>query len=366
MPIIIRVVDWWAGRIDDPVERLRFLSGAARPGQPKYRGRRLLAFAPVVLLLFTAPAHEPSPALPTPEAIRVEATPDVWLVDKTSAFEAYSNGLRIDNRFSVTNHPRSYLAFSVIHPDDALGERRSNPAGIIFHTTESLQAPFEAEQNAKLESIGESLLDYVRRKRAYNFVIDRFGRVYRVVPESDAANHAGYSIWSDADWIYLNLNESFLAVSFETRTVPGQSDASVNPAQLHSAAMLTETLRKRYGIPARNCVTHAQVSVNPDSMRIGYHLDWASSFPFEQVGLPDNYDLPLSAITLFGLEYDSDFVRRGGARLYEEAHSAEQELVDQARAARVQASAYRRSLQRRYKKRLAIVRGETNQTEQEE
>jgi N-acetyl-anhydromuramyl-L-alanine amidase AmpD len=45
-----------------------------------------------------------------------------------------------------------------------------------------------------LKRIGESLLAYVRRKQAYNFVIDRFGRVYRVVPESDAANHAGNSI----------------------------------------------------------------------------------------------------------------------------------------------------------------------------
>ena len=38
--------------------------------------------------------------------------------------------------------------------------------------------------------LGESLLEYVRRGRAYHYLIDRFGRVYRVVAESDAANHA--------------------------------------------------------------------------------------------------------------------------------------------------------------------------------
>jgi len=42
--------------------------------------------------------------------------------------------------------------------------------------------------------------------------------------------------------------------------------------------MLTDMLRKRYGIPAGNCVTHAQVSVNPSNLLIGYHIDWASSF----------------------------------------------------------------------------------------
>ena len=34
----------------------------------------------------------------------------------------------------------------------------------------------------------------------YNFLIDRFGRVYRVVQESDAANHAGNSIWAEPSW----------------------------------------------------------------------------------------------------------------------------------------------------------------------
>ena len=85
-------------------------------------------------------------------------------------------------------------------------------------------------------------------------MIDRFGRVYRIVRESDAAEHAGYSVWSDDAWLYLNLNESFLGISFETKTEPGQEQPTVSPAQIHAAAVLTEMLRGRYGISAGNCV----------------------------------------------------------------------------------------------------------------
>ena len=78
--------------------------------------------------------------------------------------------------------------------------KRSEPVGIVFHSTESQQAPFEAGHNETLKKIGESLLDYLRRRRSYHFLIDRFGRVYSLVAETDAANHAGYSVWADEQW----------------------------------------------------------------------------------------------------------------------------------------------------------------------
>jgi hypothetical protein len=369
------MAEWFAGQIPSPLLRLRFLREfMPRNREPDLKRKspksRFLMALPIVVLLFTAPASvRPANEIPRlssakimsaavqSAAVQVEQpTPEIWQVEKTDAFETYSNGLRIDNRFSVVSHPRSYRVFPAARPDDISGERRSVPAGIVFHTTESLQAPFESEQNSRLKRIGESLLDYVRFKRAYNFVIDRFGRVYRVVPESDAANHAGNSIWSDGKWLYINLNESFLGVSFETQTVPGQAEAAVNPAQVRSAAMLTDMLRRRYGIPAGNCVTHAQVSVNASSMRIGYHLDWASSFPFEQLGLPDNYALPLPAVSVFGFEYDSNFQRRAGGRMYLEAQLADQVFRDRAAAAHVPVLAYRNIWQKRYRSQLAAVR----------
>src|ERR1019366_1882159 len=105
--------------------------------------------------------------------------------------------------------------------------------------------------------IGESLLECVRRRQAYNFVLDRFGRVYRVVPEDEAANHSGNSAWADENWFYVNLNESFLGISFEAASpapprATAQNEAGIGPAQVRSAAMLIEMLRHRYQMPASN------------------------------------------------------------------------------------------------------------------
>src|SRR5574341_2120807 len=69
------------------------------------------------------------------------------------------------------------------------------------------------------------------------FLIDRFGRVWRVVRETDAANHAGWSVWADEHWVYLNLNDSFLAVAFEASS---GAPAPVNPAQVRAGRALVE------------------------------------------------------------------------------------------------------------------------------
>jgi hypothetical protein len=375
------LADWIAGQIPHSLLRLRFLQAVmVREDlypRTSYKSWFLVALL-VVLLLFTVPTPAPKvraanenprrsqAASPRPVTVQVKQPPEIWQVEGTDAFETYSNGLRIDNRFSVANRPRSYLAFSATRPEDVRGERRSVPAGIVFHTTESLQAPFEADQNSALKDISKSLLAYVKSKRAYHFLIDRFGRVYRVVRENDAANHAGNSIWSDGDWLYLNLNQSFLAVSFETQTLLGQEESAVNPAQLRSGAMLTDMLRKRYDIPAGNCVTHAQVSANSSNLRIGFHFDWASSFPFEQLGLPDNYVLPLPAVSQAGFQYDSSFERRAGPRIYREAELAEQALRDRAAAAHLEVPVYRTALQTRYRRQLAALRRDTSPMDEEE
>jgi hypothetical protein len=357
-------VEWCAKRIDDPVTRLKFLRSVTPLGFPRPRLRRwqyglaamvmlailgsfLIARAttrlkPVRAAAHAAPVYDPSAAPPAPS---------VWMVEKSAESETYSNGLRIDTRFEAPNHRRAYVAFPAGQPDDAPGVHRSAPAGIVFHTTESRQLPFEASANGALKEVGEGLIGFVCRRHAYHYLIDRFGRVYRIVPESDAADHAGYSVWSDDEWLYVNLNESFLGISFETKTEPGQEDPAVTPAQIRSAAMLTEMLRRRYIIPAGNCVTHAQVSVNPDNMRVGYHTDWASSFPFAQLGLPDNYARPLPAMVTFGFEYDETFAKRAGTRLYAGVELAEEELARDAAGRPV--AELRKELRKRYRARLA-------------
>jgi len=144
------------------------------------------------------------------------------------------------------------------NPEGTDGESGPIPPEIVYHTTESLQAPFESSQNNLLKRVGESLIDYVRRGRCYNFLIDRFGRVFRIVNETDAADHAGHSVWADDRYIYVNLNDSFIGISFEAQTRDGEDRSSAGNAQVRAAAMLTEMLRSRYKIAAGNCVTHAQ------------------------------------------------------------------------------------------------------------
>jgi hypothetical protein len=365
-----------ASRISDPVARLRFLQAAAplacfpTPLRWLRSLRRFLAhnamarfvlltaaglatLASVVLLVTSTHAEAlPAPRQPIRPAPVAEAPPTkVWVVENSGPEETYSNGLRIDNRYLVSHYPRSYLAFPADHRGPPV--RRYDPAGIVFHTTESHQVPFEADQNDELRRVGESLLEYVKRKFAYHFLIDRFGRVFRVVAESDAADHAGPSLWADSRWLYVNLNRSFLGVSFEARTEPGQSDSGASPAQIRAAAMLTEMLRSRYGIAAENCVTHAQVSVNPANMQVGYHTDWASGFPFEQVGLPNNYAQALPAVWAFGFLASADFRAATGERMAEGVDRAEETLRAGAQAERSTVLAYRKRLQEGYRQRLA-------------
>jgi hypothetical protein len=363
-PTLQPLVEWQAGRIDDPLMKLKYLRGVVpRLEQSNRRIHVVLRFLPLVLVLATVSAclvRAMVQVEPLPPHIRhikapvlgSEGLPDVWQVEGTKDWEIYSNGLRIDNRFSVGNHPRSYQAYRVDHPEEAVEPRGTRPAGIVFHSTESQQAPFEAGRNRQLKQVAESLVEYVRQHHSYNFLIDRFGRVFRIVYESDAADHAGHSVWSDRELLYVNLNESFLGVSFEAKTEPGQEVPAVSPAQLRAASMLVEMLRARYGISAINCVTHAQVSVNPSNMRVGYHTDWASSFPFEQLGLPNNYDQPTAAVTSFGFEADAVFLRIAGSRLYNGVDLAEEKLRERAADRGLEIGVYRGMLQRLYRERF--------------
>ena len=378
MPKFRAWVDGVAGSISDPVHRLRFLKAVAPVAEirEERRGRSwspsirvllfLTAFAAVLVSISfvraNARAAPPVPRRATAAAPlpKLRQASDVWRVEERGASEVYSNGLRVDNTFVVSHRPRSYLAF----PPDDTGPpvKRSEPAGIVFHSTESQQAPFEAGHNETLKKIGESLLDYLRRRRSYHFLVDRFGRVYRIVAETDAANHAGHSVWADARWLYVNLNDSFFGVAFEARTGGAQAEPQMTAAQVRSGGMLAEMLRARHKIPAENCVTHAQVSVNPSNMRIGYHVDWASEFPFEDLGLPNRYAAALPSIWRFGFEGDESFRSVAGFELRAGMDSAAAILEERAVAAGLRPGAYRKQLQQEYRRKLAAVRSDTSET----
>jgi hypothetical protein len=359
-----RYVDWRAKRISDPIDKLHYLRCAMddRIGpskRPVWKRLSAGVFAMIaVSLLMPAPTvvSDVSPISHRqmfPESARnvpPQSYSDVWLVEETEQEEIFSNGLLIDNHFSTPNQPRFYQALDRKHGMTPSTDWRSQPVGIVYHTTESAIAPFEAERNDTLKRISQVVLTNLRDKRSYNFFIDRFGRVLRLVEETSAANHAGNSIWADENWAYLNLNNSFLGIAFEAQTGTSEASPVINPAQIHAGRVLTEMLRAKYKIPRENCVTHAQVSVNPSNMLIGYHTDWAGGFPFAGIGLGDNYDLPLVSLSDFGFEYDGLFRRAIGSNFWRGIPAAESQLEQDAAASGQSSSAYRTSLQHRYRK----------------
>ena len=299
--------------------------------------------APRSLTRRLAPFDAPS------AAILPNTPPKVWLVERDGSVEIYSNGLRVETEFLTSTQTRAYRAF------DRQSWRASGvetrPAGIVFHTTESRMAPFEPSQNSRLQRNGRALLSYIAKNRLYHFVIDRFGRVFRVVAETDYANHAGRSLWADDRHIYWSLNQSFLGVAFEAQTeaeAAGAGDIATR-AQIDAARVLTEMLRFKYGIAAADCVTHAQVSINLQSMRLGYHTDWAANFPFREVGLGGGYDAPVAALTLFGFDYDSAFLRANGGRVWAGLVVAEEQLVHEAAAHGTTLELYRRMLRHKFR-----------------
>ena len=353
-----------AQKISDPIERLRYLRRAITSASNPFwawKWAASLALAIVIVPLGTyALSRKPMPRTKFAAAVRypVKDTPVVWPVEQNSQYDLYSNGLRIENGLEISNQPRSYSLIS--RGSETLGPRRWQPAGIVFHTTESDQAPFESSQKSALKRIGQELLAYVRNKRAYHFLIDRFGRVHRIVVESDTANHAGNSVWADSQWLYLDLNASFIGVALEARTQAGQQP--INEPQLHAARALTEMLRSKYNLPAANCVTHAQVSVNPENMRIGWHSDWGSNFPFKDVGLPDNYEIPNPALYLFGFEYDPAYIKSTGPDLWKGLALAEERRRESAAERGVTMAEYRKILQQTYQDvRSVLQEGSTDE-----
>jgi N-acetylmuramoyl-L-alanine amidase len=296
-----------------------------RPPLPR-RARRavnaaaLLLMAAAGLALAGYPLRrspEPAPAVvatPRPLATaettldppRGGLTPErIWLVDSGAAFELYSNGLRIDTTWAVRGEPRRYRVFTIGGGMGATVHDR--PIGIVYHTSESDLWPLEESFNEKLRDSSQDLLRYLRRNQVYHYLVDRFGRVYRVVEEQDKANHAGMSVWGHGERVYLHLNGPTIGVSFETRWEGGRA-LPITRAQLEAGRSLSDYLRYKWQIAPELCVTHGLASVNPKKHLIGHHLDWARGFPFQAFSLPDQYRTESPAVRLFGFSWDERFL----------------------------------------------------------
>jgi hypothetical protein len=259
-------------------------------------------------------AGAPPPALPPvaetlPPPARGVAPEGIWRVDSGPGFELFSNGLRIDTTFAVAGEPRRYRVF-----DRRTGmgsEVHERPVGIVFHTSESDIWPLAESFNEKLRDSSQNLLRYLKRRSVYHYLVDRFGQVFRVVEEKDKANHAGMSVWSVGDRVYLNLNGPTIGVSFETRWEGGRA-LPITRAQLEAGRRLTDYLRHKWSIEPALCTTHGLASVNPRKHLIGHHVDWARGFPFAAFGLEDQYAVPAPAVALFGFGHDEVFAAAVG------------------------------------------------------
>lgn len=279
----------------------------------------------------------------------------VWLVKEEANYEQYSNGGRVLTDYMTDNRPRNYYLYPKDNPfAEASGEIQRAPIGIVYHTSESELVDFVADNNDDLQTRSRGLLAWVKKNKLYNYVIDRFGQIYRIVPDDQAANHAGNSLWSDSKYIYVGLNESFIGVSFETKSEAGEEQ--LTEAQIVAGRALTAILRSRYNIDDANCVTHGLVSINPDQMVIGYHHDWIRGFPFEAMGLSDKYKVPPAAIKDYGCVYDSELLSFMGGKPLPGMLDAEAEFRRRAEQSQVKIEELRRRARERYREQIELVR----------
>jgi hypothetical protein len=292
-----------------------------------------------------AASPRPTPAAAeTFDPLRGVEPARIWMVDSGPKFELYSNGLRIDTTWSVAGDPRRYRVFEA---RTGMGtEVLDRPVGIVYHTSESDIWPLEESFNEKLRDSSQNLLRYLKKNKVYHYLIDRFGQVFRVVEETTKANHAGASVWSAGDRIYLNLNGPTIGVSFETRWEGGRA-LPITRAQFEAGRSLTDYLRDKWSIEAAMCVTHGLASVNSKKHLIGHHLDWARGFPFEALGLSDQYRRASPAVALFGFGYDEQFLAVMGEP-WPGVGDAEQQLDNDAAAAGRSADDLRRERARTY------------------
>jgi N-acetylmuramoyl-L-alanine amidase len=321
---------WSAGRVSD------YLAGRYRVVERVYAGEKSRVAPGLAERL---PSYQPE---------------KVWMVEQGPDFERYSNGARIINSFETANRPRHYLTFNKGESQPA-GAAQSAPVGIVYHTSESDLLPFVEDNSGSIEYRSKNLLAFVRDHKSYNYVIDRFGQIYRVVRDEDAAYHAGNSVWSDGRATYTGLNESFLGVCFETKADAGAGE-QLTEAQLLAGRLLTQVLRSRYQIDDADCVTHGLVSVNPSNGRILFHHDWARNFPFEAMGLSDKYAVAPASVGELGFGYDADILAQIGGSVWPGVAAAEGEFARRAESQGTQPDELRRRMRSVYRERMDAQR----------
>ncbi len=344
-----------AATIADPVERLRFLRArAAVRARRRQLARRW--FLLLALVSITAATLVPKASPSRSPAVVVVPIPIPRIADTRSGPERLAGGE--DRRFrNVEQRFADRQPFSG-HDAPALisGISRGREFAAAPDRTGGHRLPYDGEFAGALRRERESGFS----RRSANRCSNMCGDARRTI--SWLTVSAGCSAWCPRSRrrtmratrrgpmrtaFYINLNDSFLGVSFEAASPGGLA-----PAQVSSARVLIEMLRHRFEIAASNCVTHAQVSVNSSNMLAGLHVDWAAGFPFEAVGLTDNYLIPSPLVWELGFDYDAHFRGKAGEPLRAAIDDAEAIVAAKAASAGVSRAAYKERLQRRYREML--------------
>ena len=163
------------------------LSGRAR--RFGLRGTRASAEAAAL-----PPPPPPRPVVAEALAALLRASPGSVGSSRRAPAPSSTARLRIDTSFSVPGEPRRYRVFEAGRGMSS--ETYDKPAGILFHTSESDIWPLDEAHNEKLRDSSQGLLRYLKRNLVYHYLVDRFGRVFRVVDEESKANHAGQAVWN--------------------------------------------------------------------------------------------------------------------------------------------------------------------------
>ncbi|HEX5081316.1 MAG TPA: N-acetylmuramoyl-L-alanine amidase [Blastocatellia bacterium] len=289
----------------------------------------------------------PSPT-PNPANELFTRPESIFLVKNEGGYEKWSNGCAILTKYETNNRPRAYYTIPRMGETD--GEQRSDKiVGIVYHTPENPMVEFVPNNNKAIEQSSRGLLEFVQKHKLYNYVINRIGEIYRIVRDDQTAYHAGDSLWADDKNTYVLLNESFLAVCFESKFEGASSLKDIlTPAQLISGRQLTDVLRAKYKIDDANCTTHGLVAVDPAKMLIARHHDWVRFFPFEQMGLSDKYKIQPPTMTDYGCGVDDDVMAKLGNQLWEGAQTAGEEFNNRAQRAGISPDELRRKMQDRY------------------
>ena len=311
-PEFLHEVEAVSRRIRDPAAKLRYLR-ASLAEKPRLEERlNVVPGAPVRRALYRWASLEQMRKIAGESSVDPRVARSLFLARGMGVLAAAGVLAAMAGALSTAFQAGARVPFVPVAGAAGMQEPASDrPVGILFHTTESDIWPLEASFNENLRGSSQRLLRYLKREQLYHYLIDRFGRVFRVVDEDAKANHAGQGTWSDGQRFYLSLNNAFLGVSFETRWEAGRA-LPITEAQLTSGRGLTDYLRQRYDIRPEMCATHGLTSLNGRKHLIGHHLDWARGFPFAAFGLPDQYARTPPNVAYFGFGYDETLAERMG------------------------------------------------------